>query len=168
MSRTVRRVFRLAWAEALVSVPKNKAARNKGSQEAKAAEAAAKNLVLLMQRASQLVGRISGDVERDPDNYALKPDTGDSLVEFVDELKLGILSSTGTKAVKRQFGSRFQPLLLLFADRCTSLAERMLKVATKIDNMAKATTEAAEVTEKAKKKRRSGGTEKDKPRDLGF
>ena len=45
---------------------------------------------------------------------------------------------------------------------------RMLKVATKIDNMAKATTEAAEVTEKAKKKRRSGGTEKDKPRDLGF
>ena len=69
MSRTVRRVFRLAWAEALVSVPKNKAARNKGSQEAKAAEAAAKNLVLLMQRASQLVGRISGDVERDPDNY---------------------------------------------------------------------------------------------------
>ena len=45
------------------------AARNKGSQEAKAAEAAAKNLVLLMQRASQLVGRISGDVERDPDNY---------------------------------------------------------------------------------------------------
>ena len=57
---------------------------------------------------------------------ALKPDTGDSLVEFVDELKLGILSSTGTKAVKRQFGSRFQPLLLLFADRCTSLAERSL------------------------------------------
>ena len=44
----------------------------------------------------------------------------------------------------------------------------MLKVATKIDNMAKATTEAAEVTEKAKKKRRSGGTKKDKPRDLGF
>ena len=125
--------------------PKSKAARNKESQEAKAAEAAAKNLVLLMQRASQLVGRISGDVQRDPDNYvwaktlladfdslehqlkqALKPDTGDSLVEFVDELKLGILSSTGTKAVKRQFGSRFQPLLLLFTDRCTSLAERSL------------------------------------------
>ena len=35
-------------------------------------------------------------------------------------------------------------------------------MATKIDNMAKATTETAEVSEKPKKKRRSGGTEKDK------
>ena len=128
----------------------NKKEQNKPKAKAKAkqegsvkdAEAAARTVVLQIQRASQTVERLQGALhgeqwatplmkEFDSLQAALKlqvqPTDGDDLSEFVSELKLAVFSGTGassTKSLKKEYKDRYIPLLSMFKDRCQGAAQQ--------------------------------------------
>ena len=117
----------------------------------RAAEKSATNLICLVQRSQQVVDKITEKVDEFPSEWswaksflsdfnqlqeALKgdvtPDSGDDLAEFVDELKLSVISPLEGKAMKKRFGSRYFPMLTLFTDRCTGVANQYLDFREKL------------------------------------
>ncbi|CAE7461883.1 unnamed protein product [Symbiodinium microadriaticum] len=110
-----------------------------------------------MQKATQIVDRIAQEVDRMPSEWswtgplltdfqklqkelkqALSPEVGEDLSEFVSELKLCVITAAATKDMKKRFGNQYVPMLTLFIDRCKAVAQQMLNLASKIDNMSKA------------------------------
>ena len=127
--------------------PKAKPAAKKKSesQELRMAEKSAKNLIVLIQRAQQVVDTITGHVDSFPSEWAwsksfleefhrlqgqlrtaLSPASGDDLTEFVNELKTSVISPSEAKQMKKKFGERYQAMLTLFVDRCTAVSEQFL------------------------------------------
>ena len=127
--------------------PKAKPAAKKKSesQELRMAEKSAKNLIVLIQRAQQVVDTITGHVDSFPSEWAwsksfleefhrlqgqlrtaLSPASGDDLTEFVNELKISVISPSEAKQMKKKFGERYQAMLTLFVDRCTAVSEQFL------------------------------------------
>ena len=115
------------------------------SQELRMAEKSAKNLIVLIQRAQQVVDTITGHVDSFPSEWAwsksfleefhrlqgqlrtaLSPASGDDLTEFVNELKISVISPSEAKQMKKKFGERYQAMLTLFVDRCTAVSEQFL------------------------------------------
>ena len=59
----------------------------------------------------------------------LAPKGGDSIQEFVSELKICVFSgngASGLKSLKKQYKDRYVPNLALFADRCKGAAQQRL------------------------------------------
>ncbi|CAE7226378.1 unnamed protein product [Symbiodinium sp. CCMP2592] len=152
--------------------PAKPKAKAKAKQEGtvKEAEAAARTVVLQIQRASQTVERLQAALhgeqwaaplmkEFDSLQAALKmqvtPTDGDDLGEFVSELKLAVFSGTGassTKTLKKDYKDRYLPLLTMFKDRCQGAAQQMLDLANKMDNMFKAVSMEADANPKGSRK----------------
>ncbi|CAJ1382340.1 unnamed protein product [Effrenium voratum] len=57
---------------------------------------------------------------------ALSPKEGDSLKDFVDELRLTLISPANLKTFKKLYGDRYLPLMLLFRDRCQNIVAQTL------------------------------------------
>ena len=88
-----------------------------------------------------MVDKITDKVDEFPSKWswpkalkaALTPhQDGDDLAEFVDELKLSVISPSERKAMKKRFGSRFFPMLTLFTDRCTAVSNQYLDFKAKL------------------------------------
>ena len=121
------------------------------SNEQKDLEKSAKNLICLIHKSQQVVDKITDKVDEFPSEWswvksfladfgklqealkaALTPQDGDDLAEFVDELKLSVISPSECKAMKKRFGSRFFPMLTLFTDRCTAVSNQYLDFKAKL------------------------------------
>ena len=57
---------------------------------------------------------------------SLKPSMGDDITEFVNELKLAVISPNALKDMKKNYKERYFGIIAVFLDRCTSLCERRL------------------------------------------
>ena len=125
--------------------PKPKAkAKAKAEASAKDAETGARNIVLHIQRATQTVERLQEALAEEPWaepllkefntlqaqlKEQLAPKGGDSIQEFVSELKICVFSgngASGLKSLKKQYRDRYVPNLALFADRCKGAAKQRL------------------------------------------
>ena len=133
-----------AKAEKEKKEPGKPKAKAKAKQEASAkdAEAAARTIVLQIQRASQTIERLQGALKEEPwakplmeefENLQtvlkqqVQPTEGDDLSEFVSELKICVFSGTGassTKSLKKEYKDRYIPLLSMFKDRCKGAAQQ--------------------------------------------
>ena len=56
----------------------------------------------------------------------MSPASGDDLTEFVNELKISVISPSEAKQMKKKFGEQYQAMLTLFVDRCTAVSEQFL------------------------------------------
>ena len=56
----------------------------------------------------------------------LAPENGDDLTEFVNELKLSVVSPASMKTLKKNYEDNYFRLLTVFNDRCGAFCEQCL------------------------------------------
>ncbi|CAJ1386233.1 unnamed protein product, partial [Effrenium voratum] len=119
-------------------------AKKELSQE-KEAENTAKDIICKVQKSQQIMEKILQLGDDLPSEWrwaksflvdykeltqsfkdVLTPKDGDSLIDFVNELKLTLISPQAMKGFKKQYGDRYAPLLLLFNDRSQNIASQIL------------------------------------------
>ena len=114
-----------------------------GEQEA---EAKSKEILCNLQRSQQIMEKLAGFGDAIPSEWSWAKgflteyqgfltrfkgvlrgdDGGDDLTDFVDELKLNVISKAGLKSLKKTHGDRYEQLLALFVDRCHTIAAQKL------------------------------------------
>ncbi|CAK9051241.1 Uncharacterized protein SCF082_LOCUS28143 [Durusdinium trenchii] len=125
--------------------PKRKVKKELTAEQS--AEASSKQILTHLQWSQQIMQKVAGDGDDIPSEYrwaksfledyrdclsrfkdAVAPcgDGGDDLIEFVDELKLCVISKGGMKTLKKGYGDRYVSMLSLFVDRCQKIAAEKL------------------------------------------
>ncbi|CAJ1390676.1 unnamed protein product, partial [Effrenium voratum] len=129
-------------------------AKKELSQE-KEAENTAKDIICKVQKSQQIMEKILQLGDDLPSEWrwaksflvdykeltqsfkdVLTPKDGDSLIDFVNELKLTLISPQAMKGFKKQYGDRYAPLLLLFNDRSQNIASQILAFKDYVDDLA--------------------------------
>ena len=122
--------------------------RRKTSAEAaanKLQEERSKELLCLTQRADQVTAGICSSADSFPSQYswarplleefknlqqsyadALKPPIGEDLTEFVNELRLSVISPVAMKSIKKNYRDNYFRMVTLFNDRCGTICEQCL------------------------------------------
>ena len=113
----------------------------------KEAEKLSKELICMLVRSQQAMGKVSGEIDRFPSEWtwakvflsdyvklqerfkdSLAPSGGESLAEFVDQLKLSIISPNGLKLIKKNYKDNYYIMLTRFNDRCHTVCEETLGI----------------------------------------
>lgn len=114
-------------------------------------EAKAKVILTQLQFSQQIVNKAAGSGDEIPSEFkwakpfledyqtllirfktCLTPADSEDLSNFVDELKLQVISKSGIKGLKKTYGDRYHHMMGLFVDRCSACAAEKLGCACKL------------------------------------
>ncbi|CAK9002058.1 unnamed protein product [Durusdinium trenchii] len=150
--------------------PKRKVKKELTAEQS--AEASSKQILTHLQWSQQIMQKVAGDGDDIPSEYrwaksfledyrdclsrfkdAVAPcgDGGDDLIEFVDELKLCVISKGGMKTLKKGYGDRYVSMLSLFVDRCQKIAAEMDSISNKVHKMSQVLVGAPKPAKRARK-----------------
>ena len=120
-------------------------AKSAAGNQARQTEKAAKDMLCSLQRTQQIVDKVGAEIDKFPSEWgwakplledllqwqadfqsALKPEHGDDLTEFVNDLKLSVISPSALRQLKKDHKDSFVRLMTLFVDRCSSSCEQTL------------------------------------------